>query len=108
MNDLTTTQTIPFDGGEEIQEDWMAEDLDLCVEEPLARPERRVREGEIYYVEDAAAPDGWSIVEIASDGGSRLAAFALGQTEAIPLSEIEDRILAEVPGPRTANPRIAA
>jgi hypothetical protein len=108
MNDLTTTQTIPFDDSEEFKDDCMAEDLDLYVEEPEATPERRAREGEIYYVADDAAPDGWSIVEIASDGGSRLAAFALGQTEAIPLSEIEERILAEVPRPRAASPRIAA
>ena len=33
-------------------------DMDLYLEEPVATPERRVREGEIYYVQDDAADAG--------------------------------------------------
>jgi hypothetical protein len=68
---------------------------------------RRVREGEIYYVNDEAAPTGWSIVEIAGDGDNALAGFALGQLEAIPLDELEGRILGPVPVPEPALARVA-
>ena len=60
---------------------------------------RRVREGNLYYVNDDAAPTGWSIVEINGAGEGELAGFALGQLEAIPLHELEGRILGPVPTP---------
>ena len=68
---------------------------------------RRVREGELYYVEDEAAPSGWSVVEIAGVGEGELAGFALGQLEAIPLSELEGRILAPVAAPEPTLARVA-
>lgn len=69
---------------------------------------RRVREGELYYVTDEAAPEGWSIVEIASSDSGHLAAFALGQLEAIPLAEVEDLILSAVQRPARTSPPLAA
>lgn len=78
-------------------------------QQALAGSHRRVREGELYYLADEAAPQGWSIVEVASSDSGVLAAFALGQIEAIPLSEVEERILGPVPRPaRTTRPRFAA
>jgi hypothetical protein len=78
-------------------------------ERPASTAHRRVREGELYYVMDEAAPHGWSIVEVASSDSGVLAAFAVGQVEAIPLSEVEERILGPVaPPPRTTRPRFAA
>lgn len=67
--------------------------------EPVATVHRRVRAGELYYVKDAAASEGWSIVEIAGADDVDLAAFAIGQLEAMPLAEIEARILGPVPTP---------
>lgn len=78
-------------------------------ERPASTPHRRVREGELYYVMDEAAPHGWSVVEVASSDSGVLAAFAVGQVEAIPLSEVEERILGPVARPpRTTRPRFAA
>ncbi|MDJ0848627.1 MAG: hypothetical protein QNK04_09635 [Myxococcota bacterium] len=71
-------------------------------QDPTALAHRRVREGELYYVSDDAAPEGWSVVEIAGVDAGVLAAFAVGQLEAIPLDEIEDRILGPVAGPPSA------
>ena len=68
-------------------------------DQPASMPHRRVREGELYYVADEAAPEGWSVIEIASGDSGVLAAFALGQLEAIPLSEIEGLILSAVQRP---------
>lgn len=67
--------------------------------EPAGAAHRRVRAGELYYVADDAAPEGWSIVEIGGVDERALAAFSLGQLEAIPLDELEGRILAPVPQP---------
>jgi len=105
--DDTTTTTIPMQEIEELS----VETAEMDGGEPQAthsHSHRRVRDGELYYVEDEAAPEGWSIVEISSDDANTLAAFAVGQTEAIPLTEIEDRILGAVPRPRVSSPRIAA
>lgn len=100
-NGTTTTTTIPLDGG--------AEPAEESLHHPADAGARRVREGELYYVNDPAAPGGWSIVEVASNGVGALAAFALGQTEALPLSELEDRILGAVPKPpRVTRPNYAA
>jgi len=68
---------------------------------------RRIREGEIYYVRDDAAPEGWSTVEISGTADGSLAGFALGQLEAIPLTELEGRILGAVPAPQSALARVA-
>ncbi len=74
---------------------------------PQDDPHRRIREGELYYVEDVAAPAGWSIVEINGSDDGELAGFALGQLEAIPLSELEGRILGPLPVPGSAFARTA-
>jgi hypothetical protein len=69
---------------------------------PQELSHRRVREGELYYVQDEAAPTGWSIVEIAGADDDLLAAFTVGQLEAIPLDELDGRILGPVPAPKPA------
>jgi hypothetical protein len=69
---------------------------------PKDHSHRRVREGELYYIQDEAAPTGWSIVEIAGVDDGVLAAFTVGQLEAIPLDELEGRILGPVPKPEPA------
>jgi len=74
---------------------------------PQDDPHRRVRDGELYYVKDEAAPSGWSIVEIAGGEGDTLAAFAPGQLEAIPLAELEGRLIAPVPVPEPPLARVA-
>ncbi len=77
--------------------------------QPAPMPHRRVREGELYYVADEATPEGWSVIEIASSDSGVLAAFALGQLEAIPFSEVEELILSPVQRPAlTSHPRFAA
>ncbi len=78
------------------------ESSDAPAQDPAAQAHRRVREGELYYVADDAAPEGWTVVEINGVDDGPLAAFAVGQLEAIPLAEIEDRILGPVAGPPSA------
>ena len=66
----------------------------------LPRPKhRRVRSGLLYYVTDTASPLGWSVVEIEEEDPNGRAAFAPGQLEAVPLEEVEGRILGLVPEP---------
>ena len=60
---------------------------------------RRVRVGQLYYVEDPASPLGWFVVEIEGTDRKHRAAFAPGQIEAVPLAEIRGRILGPVPSP---------
>ena len=89
----------------------ITEPIDVAAEEPHqpSPAHRRVREGELYYVTDEAAPEGWSIIEIASSDSGHLAAFAVGQLEAMPISEVEDLILSAVQRPaRTSPPLVAA
>ena len=89
----------------------VSEPIELAAEEPHqpAPAHRRVRAGELYYVTDEAAPEGWSIIEIASSDSGVLAAFALGQLEAIPLSEVEGLILSAVQRPpHNSRPLFAA
>ncbi len=74
---------------------------------PQDDPHRRIRKGELYYVEDVAAPAGWSIVEINGSDDGEPAVFALGQLEAIPLSELEGRILGPLPVPGSTFARTA-
>jgi hypothetical protein len=95
IDEVDTTEPVELTGDER--------------DRPAGAPHRRVREGELYYVTDEAAPQGWSIVEVASSDSGVLAAFAVGQVEAIPLSEVEERILGPVARPpRTTRPRFAA
>ena len=58
--------------------------MDETSHHPQDDSHRRVREGELYYVRDDAASDGWSIVEIGGVDGGALAAFAVGQLEHAP------------------------
>jgi len=84
-------------------EDGIEERTEEQAEPRTGRPaHRRVRVGELYYVEDEAAPSGWSIVEIAGLEGDEMAAFAPGQLEAIPLAELDGRILGPVVEPGCA------
>lgn len=71
-------------------------------QDPTAHAHRRVRAGELYYVSDDASPEGWTVVEISGVDDGPLAAFAVGQLEAIPLEELEDRILGPVAAPGDA------
>ncbi|MGI9591534.1 MAG: hypothetical protein ACR2P8_09205 [Myxococcota bacterium] len=81
--------------------------MDETSHHPQEDSHRRVREGEFYYVRDEAAPDGWSIVEIGGVDGGALAAFAVGQLEAIPIAELEGCVLGPVPVPEPALARVA-
>lgn len=81
--------------------------METTTHHPQHESHRRVREGELYYVADEAAATGWSVVEIAGAGGAGLAGFALGQLEAIPLAELEGRILGPVPVPGPTLARVA-
>ena len=72
-------------------------------QDPTAQAHRRVRAGELYYVADDASPEGWTVVEISGvEDDGPLAGFAVGQLEAIPLDELEDRILGPVAAPGNA------
>ena len=81
--------------------------MDETNHHPQDDSHRRVREGELYYVRDEAAPEGWSVVEIGGVDGGALAAFAVGQLEAIPLAELEGRVLGPVPVPPPALAQVA-
>jgi hypothetical protein len=94
----------------EFENENESEGVESCEEaqhHPAETGERRVRAGELYYVVDELAPEGWSVVEIAGVGEGALAAFAPGQVEAIPLAELDGRLLGPVPAPGFVNRRAA-
>ena len=66
----------------------------------LLKPKhRRIRAGNLYYVLDTASVLGWSVVEIEEHDPRHRAAFVPGQLEAVPLAELQGRILGPVPEP---------
>ncbi len=66
----------------------------------LPKPKhRRVRAGQLYYVTDTASVLGWSVVEIEEHDPNHRAAFVPGQLEAVPMAELQSRILGRFPSP---------
>lgn len=75
------------------------ETIENTIHHPQDEAQRRLLEGQLYYVQDDASPQGWSIVEINGVADGVLAGFVVGQLEAIPLDELMQRMIGPVPAP---------